>query len=176
MRAGPDGGIGRRTRFRCERSKILGSSSLLLGTILSVCELAANNGVSISSDVVSIDSKNNVCTLKGKAEVKFLKDNGEEYKFEASLMELFYNKDNLKAPERIKATGEVSFSYKGIQITAMSCFYQNKKIKFLEEVVVKDEKIGTLRAYSATYDLTSKKLFVKAKDKEKVKVNISKKV
>ncbi len=170
----PDGGIGRRTRFRCERNKILGSSSLLLGTICffaKVCVAREFPEVSVSSDDLMVDINRHMCFLNGHAKVTVTKNN-DKYDFFAMKIEILYDKEKTKLPKKITACGFVKFIYGDVKISSDSCQYNMNKILFEDHVFIINKNLGTIKADKAVYDINTKKIDVVSKNK--VRVNFKK--
>lgn len=170
----PGGGIGRRTRFRCERSKILGSSSLLLGTICfftGFCSAVDLPTFTMSSDNIVVDTSRRMCCLDGHAQVSVTRHD-DKYDFAATKIEILYSKGKSNLPRKITAFGFVKFTYGDIKISSTTCKYDTQKILFEDQVLIVDKNLGTIRADKATYDVKTKKIEIISKDK--VRINISK--
>lgn len=169
----PDGGIGRRTRFRCERSNILGSSNLLLGTMFFLSASQASGeqiSMDLSSDNVVMDTKNHECLLEGNAEVT-CSIGIDKYDFKANKIIVFYNKKEFTKPKNIKAYGKVVFSYGDIKISSKTCIYDMEKVFFENNVVIINKKLGTINADKVVYNMKTKKIDILSDHKVKVIIN-----
>lgn len=123
--------------------------------------------VETASDEVSIDTKKNTCEFIGNAVAKF----GDDNVFKADKITILYeDKKNLK-PKEIKALGNVTFTNQEFYIISKACVFDNKTIKFYDNVVIKNKKLGEISADEATYDIKTKKIDITSK--KRVQLNVS---
>jgi lipopolysaccharide export system protein LptA len=162
--------------------------------------------INTSSDEVSLDTKENICTLKGNAKVSYITQT-ENYVFTADRIIISYYKKNiekikadgkvvftyldLKNPQnaaqknshiftsnritvlcdgknikKIRADGMVTFTHDKLQISSKICTFDTSRcVIFSDEVVITDNKIGTIRADKAVYNIDTKNIDVMSKDK-----------
>lgn len=166
----PDGGIGRRTRFRCERINIFGSSSLLLGTILFFIPydiIAKPSCIDFSSDNVVMNTAAHICSLEGNVLLS-LNNDENKYEFRADKIMVFYEKQLISNPKKVEAFGEVIFSYKELKIYSSYCRYDRDNIFFGGSVLIKDVNLGTINANKAIYNLETKKIDIISNEKVRI--------
>jgi lipopolysaccharide transport protein LptA len=120
----------------------------------------------ISSDDMSIDTKNNTCILTGNAEVKI---NDNVFKADKLII-----KGDIKSekPESIEAFGNINFSKgKDISVKCDECKSDMKHIYFYKNISIVEKNIGEITADSAKYDIQAKKIDITSKKKVKLTIN-----
>jgi lipopolysaccharide export system protein LptA len=124
-----------------------------------------------SADDVSFDLKNGICVLSGDARVVYDKGKKFSSKFKADKITVFYEKSEHTKPKLVKATGRVRFDSGDFVVTADSCECDMKKVVFLDNVLIKNENLGEIKADVATYVLGAKLIDVTSKGR--VTLNVS---
>ncbi len=182
----PDGGIGRRTRFRCERSRIHGSSSLLLGTMLCVLfaanqlasahtsaeKISKNSTVTktkTSSDEMSIDLQQNTYILNGNAVVEYTTSD-KLYKFSAQRITIKCKSNNINDIQKIEASNNILFCYNDLEISAKTCIFDTKTIIFNDNVTIKNNDTLELQADQAIYNMKTQQIDITSKSKVNITI------
>ena len=129
-----------------------------------------SSAIETNSKEVSIDTKQNICTFSGNAEVIYDK-NGKSNVLKADRITIYYNEKNLKSPKKIIADGKVFFTNDEFTVNSSSCEFDTKVIKFKENVKIKNKELGEIEADSATYNIDEKKIDIDSKKMVSVKVN-----
>ena len=148
----PDGGIGRRARFRCEWIISLEVRVFFWAFFVLVSNCLASN-FKIFADNVDFNYKSLRCKLNGNAKIIY---NNKIFIAQNITAEFYDNKFN-KVKE-IKAINGVNFIYDDIKIYAENCYTDNKMVIFSTNVIITHKKIGKITAPNAIYYIDEKKI------------------
>jgi lipopolysaccharide export system protein LptA len=148
----------------------------------SICTLSGNARVSYITStesyvftanriIVSYHEKN-VDKIEANGKVVFtyldLKDSScstqkRSHIFTSDKMTVLCNGKNV---EKVEADGMVTFTYDKLKISSKSCSFDTSRcVSFDGEVVITDNKIGTVKADKAVYNIDTKNVDILAKNK-----------
>ena len=115
-----------------------------------------------TADDVEIDTKEGVCVLSGNAVVKY-----DNKVFKADKITI-YKKDSEKLPNKIIASGNVSYSDDKYSVTSQKCKGDANYVEFFQDVVIQNKDLGKIEADKARYDVKTKKIDLTSKKKVKL--------
>ena len=149
----PDGGIGRRARFRCEWTTSLEVRVFFRAffvILLFSCLLQAKD-FSITAGVVDFSYKKMTCTLSRNAKLMY---NTQE--FNADEIVIVFTDNTYTNVKQAHAYGNIEFKHENIVVHSQKCYTDGDNIVFAVNVTITHPLVGQIFAQTAKYNISKK--------------------